>query len=274
MRTILLSFALLISANLFSQTDTIEVMTLGTFHFNFPNRDLITYGEDEQIDVLDPQYQAEIEDITNSIAKFNPTMIAIEADPKYQPYYDSLYHSYLNGEYELARDERQQIGFRLAKQLGLNKLYCTNDWGKHYEFIDEFFESTDTIPSQKFMDYFYDNPDTVWTFYPEEIFKTEGIKAQLISDNQTDNLELSLGAYFHGIFKYETEDDPFFGVDFTTGWWFNRNLRIFRNIQKMNPGPDDRVLVIYGSGHMNLLNVFFESSPQFKLVPVNDYLMD
>lgn len=83
---------------------------------------------------------------------------------------------------------------------------------------------------------------------------------------------MDLGNYLTGIFKYETKENEFFGPDFVTGWWFNRNLRILRNIQKINAKPTDRILVIFGAGHMNLLNLLFDSSPEYKLVKVNDYL--
>ena len=86
------------------------------------------------------------------------------------------------------------------------------------------------------------------------------------------NQERDLGNYLTGVFKYQWANDPFFGADFTTGWWFNRNLRIFRNIQKINAKPSDRILVIFGAGHMNLLNIFFKASPEYKLVETNKYL--
>jgi len=81
-----------------------------------------------------------------------------------------------------------------------------------------------------------------------------------------------MGTYLIGTFKYETKGNEFFGPDFVTGWWFNRNLRIFRNIQKINAKPADRILVIFGAGHMTLLNSFFDASPEYKLLKVNDYL--
>ena len=81
-----------------------------------------------------------------------------------------------------------------------------------------------------------------------------------------------LGNYLIGVFKYQTSDNEYFGSDFVTGWWFNRNLRIFRNIQKLHAKPTDRILVIFGAGHMNLLNIFFKASPEYKLDKLNDYL--
>lgn len=38
-----------------------EVLTLGVFHFEFPNLDVQQVSEEDQIDVLSPQYQREIE---------------------------------------------------------------------------------------------------------------------------------------------------------------------------------------------------------------------
>ena len=75
-----------------------------------------------------------------------------------------------------------------------------------------------------------------------------------------------------GIFKYETETNPYFGPDYVSGWWFNRNLRILRNIQKIGAKPEDRILAIFGYGHMNILNLLFDYSPEFKLVKVKEYL--
>ena len=127
---------------------------------------------------------------------------------------------------------------------------------------------------QKFMDFFYNHPDSLFNPYrnEKEIFKTHGILAELKRINEDDNTTKTLGFYLVGAFKYETPENNQFGVDFTTGWWFNRNLRIFRNIQLINATPKDRVLVIFGVGHMNLLNIFFEASPEYQLLKVNDYL--
>ncbi len=257
-----------------SESDKITVLTLGCFHFNFPNLDVEKIEESDQIDVLDPKYQEEIQIIVDQLAEFKPTIIAIERKPKYQEKYDSLYNSYLEGSHELTRSEEQQIGFRLAKRFNLKTLYCTDTWGGDLEEIKDFFESEDTIAQQEFLDFFYHNPDTLKMSFrrDEALFKTEGIIAELDRINSEDQLARSLGDYLIGVFKYEIPGNDQFGPDFTTGWWFNRNLRIFRNIQKIHATPEDRILVIYGAGHMNLLNIFFEVSPEYQLIPLKEYL--
>lgn len=250
-----------------------KVLTLGTFHFNFPNRDVAKINKDDQIDVLEPKYQKEIELLVEKLAKFNPTRIAIEVDPCYQSKYDSLYIAYLDGNYALSRNEDEQIGFRLAKKLNLSHLDCVNEWEFHYDYLTK--TLTDPKEKEKFLNYFYDNPDRDLkqsSNTDNRLFKTDGIIAELKRINSESFLTRDLGDYLLGIFKYETQDNPNFGVDFTTGWWFNRNLKIFRNIQRLNAKQDDRILVIYGSGHMDLLNIFFKSSPEFELLDVNDFL--
>lgn len=251
-----------------------EVLTLGSFHFKFPNLDISKTDANDQIDVLDSKYQMEIELIVGKLVKFNPTKIVIERRPEKQQTYDSLYTSYLNGKHKLTRSEEQQIGFRLAKRLGLKKLYCTDAWGTDYEDVKKVTDGNDTIAKEKFMDYFYKNPDTILASYHNEnrLFKTEGILAELKRLNSAEQVKMGLGDYLIGIFKYETKENDQFGPDFVTSWWFNRNLRIFRNIQRINAEPEDRILVIYGAGHMNLLNILFEASPEYELLDINDYL--
>lgn len=249
-----------------------EVLTLGSFHFAFRNLDLIKTSTEDQIDVLEPKYQKEIEDIVARIAKFKPTIIAIERDPEKQAKYDSLYNQYLLGNYNLGRDEIDQIGFRVAKLMHLKTLYCVNAWGQDYEVLSKVLEGKDSLESKKFMDYFSRSADTIKQYFPAPVFKTKGIRAELIQKNDPNNIKSDMGSYLVGIFKYQTEDNEFFGPDFVTGWWFNRNLRIFRNIQKINAKPTDRILVIFGAGHMTLLNSFFDASPEYDLLKVNDYL--
>lgn len=263
----------LLFAVVFAQApEKTQVLTLGSFHFAFRNLDVIKTSAEDQIDVLEPKYQKEIEDIVARIAKFKPTIIAIEIDPGKQAKYDSLYNQYLLGKYNLARDEIDQIGFRLAKMMQLKKLYCVNAWGKDYEGQEAVLTGKDSLGNRKFMDFFNKYADSLKQYFPDPVFKTKGIRAELIQKNDPNNIKSDLGTYLLGIFKYETNDNEYFGPDFVTGWWFNRNLRIFRNIQKINAKPTDRILVIFGAGHMNLLNTFFDVSPEYRLLKANDYL--
>ena len=140
---------------------------------------------------------------------------------------------------------------------------------QQYEYVDRFLESKDSSEVQKFMNFFYKNPDSLKFFAPRPVFKTEGITAALKNCNDEASIKKDFGNYLIGIFKYTTKENEFFGTDFVTGWWINRNLRIFRNIQKINAKPTDRNLIIFGSGHLSVLNYLFECSPEYKLMKTN-----
>src|SRR6185436_117969 len=102
--------------------------------------------------------------------------------------------------------------------------------------------------------------------------RANGIRKELLLLNDDERINASLGDYLIGIFKYEEKENDFLGVDFETGRWFSRNLKIFRNIQRINVTADDRIAVIFGAGHLNLLNYFFTCSPEYEFVDVKEFL--
>lgn len=269
---LLLLLALLCSKVSTAQHKKPEVLTLGTFHFTFPNNDFVQTRESDQIDVLEPAYQKEIEVLVQKLEEFQPTVIVIEQRPQKQKYVDSIFTAYLEGSYTLKRSEYQQIGFRLAKKMNIKSLYCVDEWGDFNNQVHQAIMGTDSLEQKKFSDYYQKNTDAELKYHSENIFQTQGILPELIQINNPENIQKSLGNYLIGPFKYESEEGDFFGVHFETGRWFNRNLKIFRNIQRINVQPNDRILVIYGSGHLNILNILFESSPEFELVDTNSYL--
>ena len=66
-------------------------------------------------DVLAPKRQREIEQLVTQLRAFQPTKIALEADPSRDTKVNASYQDYLEDTYELQRNEGDQIGFRLAK---------------------------------------------------------------------------------------------------------------------------------------------------------------
>ncbi len=47
--------------------------------------------------------------------------------------------------------------------------------------------------------------------------------------------------------------------------WFRRNMRIYTNVTRLIESPAERVLVVYGSGHLGWLQHAFGSNPQYRL---------
>src|SRR5438874_11537044 len=96
-----------------------EVLVLGVYHMANPGHDIVNMQAD---DVLAPKRQAEIAQLGEVLKNFHPTKIAIEADP-YSQRVSREYSDYLAGKYTLSRNEIDQIGYRLGKELGHKNLY-------------------------------------------------------------------------------------------------------------------------------------------------------
>ncbi|MET1022832.1 MAG: DUF5694 domain-containing protein, partial [Pseudoxanthomonas sp.] len=74
-------------------------------------------------------------------------------------------------------------------------------------------------------------------------------------------LEKNARAYY-AIGMFGTQDDPI-GANWVQ-YWFGRNLAIFNTIAR-NTRDGDRVLVIYGAGHGNLLRQLAADSGVYRM---------
>src|SRR6059058_6606029 len=115
----------LLSTNLLAQNSSptlsfIQVMVLGTYHFDNPGQDLHNMKVDS---VLTPAKQAELADVASRLAKFNPTKIAVEALSDRSDFVSNKFDGFTPDKLSKDPDERTQIAFRLAHQLGQKSVY-------------------------------------------------------------------------------------------------------------------------------------------------------
>lgn len=241
-----------------------QVLLLGTFHFNYPQLDAHKTDSSKFINVLSPERQKEIQELAEVIKRFKPTRIYVESERPQR--IDSLYDAYTKGKYQLGRNEIFQLGFRVGGQLGLQKIYSVDaesfagDNAKRFPFIDSMWNTKAVVDSirdkywNKRFSQFYNAGDSVET--------TLTMLENFLLMAEPSTLDRMHGAYLTGGFNTSNNDGP----DILSMWWFNRNLRIFNNILKTKPGPDDRIMVLFGNGHAPILKQCFQSSPEFKLV--------
>lgn len=91
-----------------------EVLIVGTYHMSNPGNDLANMQAD---DVLRADRQEQMTKLIEILKKFKPTKIAVEKSYGDEAIVDAYTH-YLAGGYVLTRTEREQLGFRLAKEQG------------------------------------------------------------------------------------------------------------------------------------------------------------
>jgi hypothetical protein len=220
-----------------------EILVLGTYHMSNPGRDLYNMHAD---DVLSAKRQQEMEQLADVLKKFHPTKIAIEADVASERVAKE-YSDYVAGKYALTRNEIDQIGFRLAKELGHRELYPVD-------------EEAD-FPWQRVVDYAkasgqkekLDAIQAGWGTQAKEqddFLKSHTVLETLSYMNSDSMAAKGVATYFACVPFGEPGD--YAGADLLAAW-YQRNMRIYHNIVKIIDSPNDRVLVIYGAGHLGWL---------------------
>lgn len=251
-----------------------KVSVLGIFHFANPGLD--SYKQKYEFNILDSLRQNELNEVLIKLEKFSPTKILIERN---RINGDSLindrYQKYLLGQFDITQryDEIYQIGFKLAKRLNHQKIYCSDaranwfganlDWDSFNE--KKYLESRGQLKKATRYDYnaFYELSDSLKTTgHLNEHFKMINSPKNRLKDHQAYLTETVLtGA-----------GDNYIGAD-AVARWYRRNLRIFANTYDLtNFEKEERILLIYGSGHVWQLRQLFTDSPDFEYVEINSYL--
>lgn len=237
------------------------IMVLGTYHFANPGRDVV---KTEIADVLSEAKQAEIQEVTDALADFRPTKIAVESEPEDEARLDSLYHAYREGRHALSRNEIQQLGFRLAARFELSGLEPIDHPGE--------------FPFGAMMEYAESHDPEFVAWVDEEL---ERIETEMNRQQRENSIGEILGqmndpaklAEDHGVymrFARVGAGDGFAGAELVSEW-YERNIHIFANIQRI-AAPGDRVIVIIGGGHAPILRELIGYDPELRLVEAVSYL--
>ena len=240
-----------------------SVLLLGTFHMSNPGLDMHNYESD---DVFAPKRQQEIQEVVEQLKLYNPTKVMVEAlTDKHEPL-NKQYLSYVNGDFSLTANETHQLGFRTAAKLGHHDIYPIdwNEWiggislGDVYDYAKLHFpELYEELNSN--------NQDGA----KHNSMKTPTIRKMLLSLNNPKAVKADHKAYMTMARVGNGSNN--IGIDWLCNYWYRRNMIIYANICRLS-SPEDRILVIYGAGHIHLLSQFIKESDLFSLESVEQYL--
>ncbi|SRR5258708_3151992 len=258
MKRFLCVFALTLGVVLpaFSQAPArAEVLVLGVYHMANPGHDIFNTQAD---DVLVPKRQAEIEQLTATLKKFNPTKIAVEADV-YSDRVPKSYADYLAGKHELTRNEIEQIGFRLAKELGHKTVYAVDvDGDFPFQRVVNYAKASGRSKELEAMMSEIGGMVSAQNAY----LASHTVLETLLYMNSDQKVAADVGYYYREAQLGEPGD--WAGADLVSEW-FRRNMRIYTNVVKLADSPNERVLVIFGSGHLGWLQHDFASNPKLRV---------
>jgi len=248
--------------------EPVQVMVLGTYHFDNPGLDLSNMTAD---DVTLPRRQAELQALASALAAFKPTKIMVEARSKSADLADARFASFTPAALTTQKNETVQIGYRLAHQLKLGKVYAIDEQPRAGE--------PDYFPFGKVVEFAKANKREVQlqevmakaaavTKDMEEMQKRMTIAQLLIERNRPGTTRKEIAMYYEFLGIGDTEQQP--GADLNAMWYL-RNAKIFAKLMTV-AGRGDRILVIYGAGHNYWLRHFASITPGFRSVDPVPYL--
>lgn len=245
--------------------EPVQVMVLGTYHFDSPGLDIHNPKID---DVLKPQRQRELDAIAAAMTEFRPTKIMLERqspdliDPKYAAFAPAALLK--------QRDERVQIGHRIARRLGHSTVYAIDEQSGIGE--------PDYFPFGKVVEWANangakDRLETMMANGAAEARKTEQLQSETIPRalaelNRPETIERNQALYYEALQFGDFEQQP--GADLNAMWYL-RNAKIFSKLMKV-AAPGDRVLVVYGAGHNYWLRHFAKTVNGYRNVDPLLYL--
>jgi hypothetical protein len=263
MKKIFLSLGLLaISITSWAQSEARpEILVLGTYHMANPGHDIHNMQAD---DVLSPKRQQEIAQLIEVLKRFQPTKIAIEAEVGSQRV-GQEYSDYLAGKYTLSRNETNQVGYRLAKELGHKAVHPIDVDGEfpwqrvvNYAKANGHAEGLDAINAS-------------WGTLVKEtgdFLQSHTVLETLQFMNSDPRVAKDVGLYYAA--ARFGDPSEYAGPDLLAAW-YQRNIRIYCNLVKLIESPNDRVLVIYGAGHLGWLRQDIANDETVRLRKLADF---
>lgn len=274
---LLISSQILIGQEGFSDPDSIlvgnkklpKVLLVGSWHFSYPGLDAHVVDEKDRINIYSERRQKELKELLGYISKFEPTKIIVESG-RNTGYLINNYKRYKKGEEALYASERSQIGMRLVDRFKLDTIYGVDA----YPLILELSDKRDSLAPKTYIDeilerHYFGGEDEMSKKYTEYYnYETQmTVKKSLLENfryiNSDKVINRKFGTYISG---GQFDSDDFEGPDALSMFWINRNLRIFKNITNIGFDENDRIIIIFGSGHIPILKWFFETSPKFEVI--------
>src|SRR5437762_5171818 len=208
-----------------------EVLVLGVYHMANPGHDIFNMKADDD---LSPKRQLEIAQLLEVLTKFRPTNIAIESDV-FSQRATREYSDYLAGKYTLSRNEIDQIGYRLAKELGHKTVYPVDVDGDfpymrviNYAKANGLKEKFDAMQARTGARVKEEGDFLGWHTILETLQRM----------NSDSNVAADVAAYL--AFVPFGEPYEYAGSDLLAAW-YQRNIRIYRNIVALIESPSDRI---------------------------------
>lgn len=263
MRFIIFTALLVFSSTAAISQQPAKVTILGVHHFHNPNADMFNIFQD---DVKAPKRQREIKELVDRLLQFKPTKVVIEKrydDTMQQVKYESFL-SHLDEE-KLSRNEKEQVGFRVAAKLNHDRIYPFDfKLGMNLSELQDL-ASRDSIVGQKFQTMFTEMGQFIAGV--SERLKYSTMLEFMVYMNLQESIDYGHSAYLE-MLNLTGKDS--YGASAAVSDWYKRNIHMFYNLNRITDHDADgeRILVIVGQGHKAILQDLIEDAPYYEYVDV------
>lgn len=259
MRRLASLVALLLLGAAAHAAEPIKVLVLGTYHFS--NAGLDQHNV-EAVDVLLPERQRELAALVESLAKFQPTFVGVEwSDDVVQ----ERWAKFRDGTLPESRNEVVQVGFRLAREAGVERVRGIDADG---EFP---YQAADAYARSHGMGVMLDEAQAEAAASVARITALQrdltigGVLHELNSEAETQR---SHAFYANTLRIGGGDEQP--GVALNVAWYARNMQTCARLVQQLKPG--DRAVVVFGLGHKYWLERCVRDVPGLELVSAREYL--
>ena len=248
--------------------EPVQVMVLGIYHFGNPGLDINNIKADS---VLTPRRQQELARVAKALAAFRPTHVMVERESSAPDLAVADYARFDQTMLANVPNEIVQIGYRTARLAGLRTVHGIDEQSGEGEpdyFPYDQLQATAARLGKAADLAALNEPVAAWSKQFEAAQATSSMGQLLIRMNDMRGLSGSMDHYYGALRIGDANTQS--GADLNAMWYL-RNAKIFAKLMLVAK-PGDRVLVVYGGGHLFWLRHFARLTPGYRDVDVMPYL--
>lgn len=243
--------------------DKIKVLNFATFHMGSTSD-----ARSVEFDKENKKNQEDAGKIAQIISRFQPTVICVEVPFGQNAELNEEYRKYLAAPDKASTyyGEVGLVAFEVGRINNVDRLYGIDHKMEYNYTINE--ALTNVLDSVTYND-FQSNP---FKSIPHLNIFEEGLSLmeKLSRMNHPEFLDFLITANAD-ILTYVGTENGFEGAD-EAAKYYQRNLRIYANLNRLPIKKHDRVFILSGGSHTAFLNEFLKRSLKYEVVDTFDYL--
>ncbi|MCB0457448.1 MAG: hypothetical protein KDC91_06860 [Flavobacteriaceae bacterium] len=241
----------------------IKVLNFATFHMGSTS-DASSVEFDEE----NKKNQQDAKQIAAMISAFKPTVICVEIPPAYNDELNEAYQAFLHNSNETSSyyGEIGLVAFEVGRLNHIEQLYGIDHKLDYNYLIDN--DVVNTIDTTTY-NAFKNNPlASIKDLDIQDVNLPLLEKLRRMNDPRFLNFLILVNA---DMLAFVGTEKGFEGAD-EAAKYYQRNLRIYSNLNRIPLTKNDRVFILSGGSHTAFLNEFMKRSPKYEVVNTLDYL--